>query len=69
MRLSAFCAPIAAASGSGITAADAAIAGGFGIECDVQPTADGEAPLSTFGRITTTITSARQIQLGIRALF
>jgi hypothetical protein len=30
---------------------------------------DGEAPLSTFGRITTTITSARQIQLGIRALF
>lgn len=32
-------------------------------------TSDGEAPLSTFGRITTTITSARQIQLGIRALF
>ena len=32
-------------------------------------TADGEAPLSTFGRITTTITSARQIQLGIRAIF
>ncbi|CAN5709926.1 TonB-dependent receptor [soil metagenome] len=32
-------------------------------------TADGEAPLSTFGRITTTITSGRQIQLGIRALF
>ena len=31
--------------------------------------ADNEAPLSTFGRITTTITSARQIQLGIRALF
>jgi glycerophosphoryl diester phosphodiesterase len=26
-----------------ITAADAAIAGGFGIECDVQGTADGEA--------------------------
>ncbi len=32
-------------------------------------TADGEAPLSTFGRITTTITSGRQIQLGIRAIF
>jgi hypothetical protein len=32
-------------------------------------TADGEAPLPTFGRITTTITSGRQIQLGIRALF
>jgi hypothetical protein len=31
--------------------------------------ADGEAPLSTFGRISTTITSARQIQLGIRASF
>jgi hypothetical protein len=32
-------------------------------------TSDGEAPLSTFGRITTTTTSGRQIQLGIRALF
>ena len=31
--------------------------------------ADGEAPLTTFGRITTTITPGRQIQLGIRALF
>jgi hypothetical protein len=31
--------------------------------------ADGEAPLATFGRITTTVTSSRQIQLGIRALF
>jgi hypothetical protein len=30
---------------------------------------DGEAPLATFGRITTTVTSSRQIQLGIRALF
>jgi hypothetical protein len=32
-------------------------------------TADGEAPLSTLGRITTTITSGRQIQLGLKALF
>jgi hypothetical protein len=32
-------------------------------------TADNEAPLSTLGRITTTVTSARQIQLGIKALF
>jgi len=32
-------------------------------------TTNNEAPLSTFGRITTTITSGRQIQLGIRALF
>ena len=32
-------------------------------------TSDGEAPLSTFGRITTTTTPGRQIQLGIRALF
>jgi hypothetical protein len=30
---------------------------------------DGEAPLATFGRITTTVTSARQIQLGVRATF
>jgi hypothetical protein len=32
-------------------------------------TSDNEAPLSTFGRITTTVTSARQIQLGIKAYF
>lgn len=32
-------------------------------------TTDGEAPLSTFGRITTTITSARQVQLGVKLLF
>ena len=32
-------------------------------------TQDGEAPLSTFGRITTTVTSARQVQLGIKVLF
>ncbi len=31
--------------------------------------ADNEAPLSTFGRITNTVTSSRQIQFGIRALF
>ncbi len=31
--------------------------------------ADGEAPLATFGRITNTVTSSRQIQLGIRAGF
>ncbi|MEO6212229.1 MAG: TonB-dependent receptor [Vicinamibacterales bacterium] len=31
--------------------------------------ADGETPLSTFGRITTTVTSARQIQLGVKVLF
>jgi hypothetical protein len=30
---------------------------------------DGEQPLPTFGRIRNTITSARQIQLGVRALF
>ncbi len=32
-------------------------------------TRDGEPPLSTFGRITTTVTSARQVQLGIRVVF
>jgi hypothetical protein len=32
-------------------------------------TRDGEAPLATLGRITNTITSARQIQLGIRVTF
>jgi hypothetical protein len=32
-------------------------------------TADGEAPLSTFGRITTTVTSARQVQLGVKIIF
>jgi hypothetical protein len=32
-------------------------------------TANDEAPLSTFGRITTTVTSARQIQLGVKAYF
>jgi hypothetical protein len=32
-------------------------------------TQDGEAPLSTFGRITTTVTSARQVQLGVKVLF
>jgi len=31
--------------------------------------ADGEAPLSSFGRIRTTITSARQVQLGVRVTF
>jgi hypothetical protein len=31
--------------------------------------ADNEAPLATFGRITNTVTSSRQIQLGIRAVF
>ena len=30
---------------------------------------DGQPPLSTFGRITTTVTAARQIQLGVRATF
>jgi hypothetical protein len=32
-------------------------------------TAATEAPLATFGRITTTVTSSRQIQVGIRARF
>jgi hypothetical protein len=32
-------------------------------------TRDGEAPLPTFGRITTTVTSARQVQIGVRAIF
>jgi hypothetical protein len=32
-------------------------------------TRDGEAPLPTFGRITTTVTSARQVQLGVRVTF
>ena len=32
-------------------------------------TTDNEAPLATFGRITTTVTSARQIQLGVKVLF
>ena len=31
--------------------------------------ADSEAPLATFGRITTTVTSARQIQLSVRVRF
>jgi carboxypeptidase family protein/TonB-dependent receptor-like protein len=30
---------------------------------------DGEAPLATFGRITTTVTAARQIQLGVKLRF
>jgi hypothetical protein len=30
---------------------------------------EGQPPLSTFGRISTTVTSARQIQLGVRATF
>ena len=32
-------------------------------------TRDGEPPLPTFGRITTTMTSARQVQLGVRLAF
>jgi Carboxypeptidase regulatory-like domain/TonB dependent receptor len=32
-------------------------------------TADGEAPLPTFGRIRSTVTSSRQIQLGLRLVF
>ncbi|HEX7087123.1 MAG TPA: hypothetical protein VF198_12210, partial [Vicinamibacterales bacterium] len=32
-------------------------------------TSDNEAPLSTLGRITTTVTSARQIQVGVKAYF
>jgi hypothetical protein len=31
--------------------------------------ADNEAPLATFGRISSTVTSGRQVQLGIRATF
>ena len=31
--------------------------------------ADNEAPLTTFGRIRNTVTSARQIQIGVRATF
>jgi len=31
--------------------------------------ADGEAPLATFGRISNTVTSARQVQLGVRVVF
>ena len=31
--------------------------------------ADGEAPLATFGRISNTITSSRQIQVGVRVAF
>jgi hypothetical protein len=30
---------------------------------------DGEPVLATFGRITSTVTSARQIQLGVRVVF
>ena len=30
---------------------------------------DGQPPLSTFGRITTTVTAARQVQLGVRVMF
>ena len=32
-------------------------------------TAAAEAPLATFGRITTTVTSSRQVQLGVRVRF
>jgi hypothetical protein len=32
-------------------------------------TRDGDPPLATFGRITNTVTSARQIQIGVRATF
>jgi hypothetical protein len=32
-------------------------------------TADGEAPLASFGQIRTTVTSSRQVQLGIRLTF
>jgi hypothetical protein len=32
-------------------------------------TSDGEAPLPTFGRIRSTVTSSRQIQLGLRLVF
>ncbi len=32
-------------------------------------TRDGETPFATFGRISTTVTSARQIQVGVRAVF
>ncbi|HKZ02054.1 MAG TPA: hypothetical protein VJ180_07435, partial [Pyrinomonadaceae bacterium] len=32
-------------------------------------TADNEAPLTTFGRIRSTVTSSRQIQLGLRIAF
>ncbi len=32
-------------------------------------TSDNEAPLATLGRITTTVTSARQIQIGVKAFF
>jgi hypothetical protein len=32
-------------------------------------TTDGEAPLASFGQIRTTVTSARQTQLGIRLTF
>jgi hypothetical protein len=32
-------------------------------------TADAEAPLATFGRITNTVTSSRQIQVGVRLAF
>jgi hypothetical protein len=32
-------------------------------------TADNEAPLSTFGRIRTTVTSSRQVQVGARVVF
>ena len=32
-------------------------------------TSDGERPFATFGRITSTVTSARQIQLGARVVF
>jgi len=31
--------------------------------------ADGEAPLGSFGRIRNTVTSARQVQLGVRVRF
>ena len=31
--------------------------------------ADNEAPLASFGQIRTTVTSARQVQLGVRLVF
>ena len=38
-------------------------------ELRVYSGTDGQPPLSTFGRITTTVTSARQVQVGVRATF
>lgn len=48
----------------------AAQAGAFGaVNPSVLPLAEGESPLPTAGQITRTVTTSRQLQLGVKLLF